>query len=224
MEKRSSRRVGKLAEVSPPERSGGGLTSAAALAVPPTGPDPEVSSRPFRRQFTRDYKLSILKQADACRESGQIGALLRREGLYSAHLTAWRRQRDEGALVGEGRRRGRQAHPAESAPARTGAGESAAAGPGEGPPGDRSPKKTCGRPGNPPLGLAARRERAVRAAREAAPALGVVPACAALGLSRATFYRQTLRPEGAFIGDSGHTGACSAAPGPGRGRTWQGVA
>jgi transposase-like protein len=70
------------------------------------GPDPEVAATATRRQFTREYKLSILRQADACRQPGEIGALLRREGLYSSHLTAWRKQRDEGTLVGEARRRG----------------------------------------------------------------------------------------------------------------------
>ena len=106
MEKRSSRRAGNLLEVSRPERSGGRLTSVAP--VPLHGPDPEVSAQATRRRFTREYKLSIVRQADACREPGEIGALLRREGLYSSVLTAWRRQRDEGALVGEGRRRGPQ--------------------------------------------------------------------------------------------------------------------
>lgn len=106
MEKRSSRGAGGLAEVSRPERSGGRLTSVAAASVPLASPDPEVPATASRRRFTREYKLSILRQADACRQPGEIGALLRREGLYSSHLTAWRKQRDEGALVGEARRRG----------------------------------------------------------------------------------------------------------------------
>jgi len=106
MEKRSSRGAGGLAEVSRPERSGRRLTSVAAASVPLASPDPEVAATATRRQFTRDYKLSILRQADACRQPGEIGALLRREGLYSSNLTAWRKQRDEGALVGEARRRG----------------------------------------------------------------------------------------------------------------------
>ena len=106
MEKRSSRGAGGLAEVSRPERSGGRLTSVAPASVPLASPDPEVAATATRRQFTRDYKLSILRQADACRQPGEIGALLRREGLYSSNLTAWRKQRDEGALVGEARRRG----------------------------------------------------------------------------------------------------------------------
>ncbi len=70
-------------------------------------PDPEVPERPQRRRFTAEYKLRILKEADACTEPGQIGALLRREGLYSSHLVDWRRQRDAGALEALGKRRGR---------------------------------------------------------------------------------------------------------------------
>jgi transposase-like protein len=56
-----------------------------------------VLARPKRRQFTVEYKLRILKEADACREPGEIGALLRREGLYSSHLVLWRRQREQAA-------------------------------------------------------------------------------------------------------------------------------
>jgi transposase-like protein len=53
-----------------------------------------------RRRFTGTYKLRVLEQADGCTEPGQIGALLRREGLYSSHLSSWRRQREAGALAG----------------------------------------------------------------------------------------------------------------------------
>jgi transposase-like protein len=60
-------------------------------------PDPEVPAQAARRHFTTEYKLQILKQADACIESGSQGALLRREGLYASSLNAWRRQRDCGA-------------------------------------------------------------------------------------------------------------------------------
>lgn len=61
-------------------------------------PDPEVVPRAKRRQFTADCKLRILQEADECSEPGQIGALLRREGLYSSYLTTWRRQRAKGQL------------------------------------------------------------------------------------------------------------------------------
>ena len=59
-------------------------------------PDPEVVPTAKRRKFTAEYKLRILDEADGCTEPGQIGALLRREGLYSSHLTTWRRQRERG--------------------------------------------------------------------------------------------------------------------------------
>jgi transposase-like protein len=62
-----------------------------------TVPDPEVVGRPKRRQFTAEYKLRVLREADACRQPGEIGALLRREGLYSSHLVLWRRQREQAA-------------------------------------------------------------------------------------------------------------------------------
>ena len=61
-------------------------------------PDPEVVPRAKRRTFSAEYKLRILAEADACTERGEIGALLRREGLYSSHLDKWRTQRDRGAL------------------------------------------------------------------------------------------------------------------------------
>jgi transposase len=61
-------------------------------------PDPEVVPRAKRRRFSAEYKLRILEEADACSERGQIGSLLRREGLYSSHLTTWRRQREQGQL------------------------------------------------------------------------------------------------------------------------------
>lgn len=61
-------------------------------------PDPEVPATAPRRRFTAEYKLGILKQADACTVSGSLGALLRREGLYSSNLTTWRLQRDRGVL------------------------------------------------------------------------------------------------------------------------------
>jgi hypothetical protein len=70
-------------------------------------PDPELVERPRRRKFTAAYKLDVLREADACTKPGEIGALLRREGLYTSHLSAWRKQRDEGALKALSRRRGR---------------------------------------------------------------------------------------------------------------------
>jgi transposase-like protein len=70
---------------------------SAAAAAPP---DPEVAAKPKRRQFTAEYRLRILEEADRCTEPGEVGQLLRREGLYSSHLTAWRKARRNGALRG----------------------------------------------------------------------------------------------------------------------------
>jgi transposase-like protein len=65
----------------------------------------EVMAKPVRRRFTAEYKLRILRQADACSGRGEIGALLRREGLYSSNLTQWRKQRERGELEGLSQRR-----------------------------------------------------------------------------------------------------------------------
>ena len=62
--------------------------------------DPEVLAKPKRRQFSATYRLRILEEADQCRMPGEIGRLLRREGLYSSHLANWRKARREGALRG----------------------------------------------------------------------------------------------------------------------------
>ena len=68
----------------------GAATGAAAMV--------EVVAKARRRRFSAEYKARILREADACAGSGQIGALLRREGLYSSHLTTWRKHRARGAL------------------------------------------------------------------------------------------------------------------------------
>lgn len=90
---------------------GSGNVSGAAKI-----PDPEVSSLPKRRRFSADYKARVVEEADACAESGAIGALLRREGLYSSQLSAWRDQYRRGALRAlRDDKRGRKAtkHPLE---------------------------------------------------------------------------------------------------------------
>ena len=75
-------------------------------------PDPEVPEKTTRRKFTAAYKLRMLNEAEQCLQSGEIGALLRREGLYSSHLTTWRRQREKGVLQGlNPKKRGRKARP-----------------------------------------------------------------------------------------------------------------
>jgi transposase-like protein len=81
--------------------------------------NPEVFERPRRRRFTAAYKLRIVQEADAAAEFRQVGALLRREGLYSSQLAGWRRSRDVGALSALGQPRGRKpADPAQADRAR----------------------------------------------------------------------------------------------------------
>ena len=75
-------------------------------------PDPEVSLKPERRQFSAEYKLRILAEADRCKGSGEIGALLRREGLYRSHLEKWRQQQQESSLRALApQKRGRKPNP-----------------------------------------------------------------------------------------------------------------
>ena len=81
---------------------------AGARAVEAGVPDPELVEQAKRRKFTAEYKLEILEQADACTQPGGVGELLRREGLYTSHLTYWRKQRRDGALKELGRPRGRK--------------------------------------------------------------------------------------------------------------------
>src|SRR6266498_2796632 len=102
-------------EVVPDAPSTRAVTSGPAplgvvSAAPP--PDPEVSERAARRRFTAEYKGRVLRQADACAGTGELGALLRREGLYSSHLTTWRRQREQGVRAAlSPKKRGRPAVP-----------------------------------------------------------------------------------------------------------------
>jgi transposase len=83
---------------------------AAAAGVPGSAgvPDPELVAQAKRRSFTAKYKLGILAKADACNRPGEIGELLRREGLYTSHLTYWRKQVRDGALKELGKSRGRK--------------------------------------------------------------------------------------------------------------------
>jgi len=87
-------------------RSGGSPTGERVLASGP--PDPEVPARHARRRFTTAYKLDILRKADACTRHGELGALLRKEGLYSSHLITWRQQRATGLTP---KKRGRKVVP-----------------------------------------------------------------------------------------------------------------
>jgi len=71
-------------------------------------PDPEVAEKATRRQFSAEYKVRFLEEADGCKEPGEVGRILRREGLYSSHLTAWRKARRAGGLRVLGEKRGRK--------------------------------------------------------------------------------------------------------------------
>ena len=79
-----------------------------ATAITSLGEVTEVPEKARRRTYTVEYKLQIVKEAEACKGPGDIGALLRREGLYSSHLTTWRQARDRGELApgAKARRRG----------------------------------------------------------------------------------------------------------------------
>ena len=68
-------------------------------------PDPEVVAKPKRRQFSAQYRLRILEEAERCTQRGEVGRLLRREGLYSSHLTAWRKGPAQGLAAGSWPRR-----------------------------------------------------------------------------------------------------------------------
>ena len=92
-------------------RRASGVSATGAEGVP----DPEVAEKPQRRRFSAEYRLRIVREADSCKESGAIGALLRREGLFSSQLLLWRRQRDAGALAGlRSKKRGPKAKPVDA--------------------------------------------------------------------------------------------------------------
>ena len=88
------------------------LTDLPRTTRSASDPDPEVPAKARRRTFTAKYKLEILTEADGCSKPGEIGKLLRREGLYSSHLSKWRDQREAGALAGlTPKKRGRKRRP-----------------------------------------------------------------------------------------------------------------
>jgi transposase len=102
-------------------RSPTGVPPTTPGAAAPGGPaggngtpiaDPAVPEKPVRRHFNVEYKLRVLREADHATEPGQLGALLRREGLYSSHLNTWRHQREAGTLAGLApKRRGPKPNP-----------------------------------------------------------------------------------------------------------------
>ena len=78
--------------------------SATEMAL--AAPEVEVVAKASRRRFTGEYKRKIVREADGCKTAGAVGALLRREGLYSSHLTTWRAARERGDLAGAAKKRG----------------------------------------------------------------------------------------------------------------------
>lgn len=98
------------------EPEGGAATAHAERGgTPPRPPKTEVPPRARRRTFTAEYKARVVREADGCTKPGQVGALLRREGLFSSHLVAWRRERERGALEALApKRRGPRAPSAEA--------------------------------------------------------------------------------------------------------------
>jgi transposase-like protein len=86
----------------------GGEAELGFVAGGRAAPDPELVEQAKRRSFTAAYKAKVLAEADACTAPGEVGELLRREGLYTSHLTYWRKQRKDGALKGLAQPRGRK--------------------------------------------------------------------------------------------------------------------
>ncbi|MGH8471798.1 MAG: IS3 family transposase, partial [Gammaproteobacteria bacterium] len=153
-------------------------------------PDPEVTSLPKRRQFSPAYKRRIVREADACRVPGEVGALLRREGLYSSHLTHWRREVEAGENMALApKRRGPKPDLAKAESRRNEALEREVA---------RLHRKleraeqiidAQKKPLRAPGTARGRGALAMNTALEIAPEIGIVAACSGLGVARATFYR-----------------------------------
>jgi transposase len=92
-------------------RRASGVSPARGAVERGRAADPEVAAKAKRRQFSAEYKLRIVREAAAAKTPGEIGALLRREGLYSSHLADWRRQGERGELAGLSTKRGRKPEP-----------------------------------------------------------------------------------------------------------------
>ena len=173
---------------------------AGGRAAPEGVPDPELVEQAKRRSFTAEYKARILAEADACTRPGEVGELLRREGLYTSHLTYWRKQRKDGALKELGQPRGRKPVDPRDAQiaALTPACRARGGGAREGEEGHRDSGKSLSA-----VGADARyreREREHRAmiertVEELTPIIGTRPACRAVGASPATIYRRRRPPE-----------------------------
>ena len=160
-----------------------GKRSAAAA------PDAEVVDKPTRRRFSPSYKLRVVEEADRCTEPGEIGRLLRREGLYSSpdDMAQGGAEWVAESAVEETRSKAERTESAGGESAQAGAREhSPGEGTREGAPDHRRPGKSCRAAGIEPRG----RDELVKAAEALATYVGVKPACAALRVARATFYRR----------------------------------
>jgi transposase-like protein len=162
-------------------------------------PDPELIARARRRRFTAEYKLAIVREADACTRPGEVGALLRREGLYTSHLTQWRQARDAGALVALQRPRGptrTDRREAEVAALRRRA-ERAEGELVKARKGDRGAGKRLGATGRAARAqgrLGEHRAMIQATVKELVPVVGTRAACRALGAAPATIYRRHTPP------------------------------
>ena len=177
-----------------------GYPRAGGRAAPAGVPDPELTLQAKRRKFTAKYKLEILEKAEACTRPGEVGELLRREGLYTSHLTYWRKQQRDGALKELGRPRGRKPvdRRDEEIAKLTRKLERSEAELAKTNPGRRDPgKRLSAVGGDARFRERAEEHRAMIAAtvEELTPLIGTRPACRALGASPATIYRRRRPPE-----------------------------
>ncbi|MHB1467678.1 MAG: IS3 family transposase [Solirubrobacteraceae bacterium] len=164
--------------------------------VAPEGvPDPELVERARRRKFSAKYKLEILEKVDACTRKGEVGELLRAEGLYTSHLAAWRKQRKAGALAGLGKPRGRKPADKRDAQivsltrrAQRAEAELAKARRVIGDPGKRL--SAVGRDARNRQRAGEHRAMIAATVEELTPIIGTRPACRALGASPASIYRR----------------------------------
>ncbi len=169
------------------------MSSSAEIGL--VGQETEVTAKARRRQFTAEYKRKVLAEAEACTKPGEIGALLRREGLYSSHLVEWRRARDSGALAGLApRKRGPAAkvpHPLERKVLELQRENTRLKRRAERAEGLVELQKSVGAAGDP--AAEARRGEVMQAVTDLGARLGIAASCAALGLPKATYYR-ALKP------------------------------
>src|SRR6202521_2743319 len=190
----AERREGERSEPAAASADGGAVPVREAEGPKPARPDPEVVAKAARRHFNAEYKQRVLHEVDLCRDEGAIGALLRREGLYSSHLTTWRRQRDQAVQAALApHKRGAQAG---AEPIGGGDGEAAAgersvdATTGKGRDYHRRSKKSFIPAGDSAEGQQQRWEQLVHVVEQIAPAVGRAAACRALEVPRCWLYRQ----------------------------------